>query len=61
MTNKELIEKLLTAQRLLDEVHYWANYKEGDSLLPRNETVRDAMSVADVAIDEALVALDYLE
>jgi hypothetical protein len=56
MTNSELIEKLQTAQRLLDEVYTWANNKEGE--LPRNESVRDSMSVADCAIYDALVSLE---
>ena len=56
MTNSELIEKLQTAQRLLDEVYTWANNKEGE--LPRNESVRDSMSVADCAIYDALTALE---
>jgi hypothetical protein len=58
MTKSELIEKLQMAQRLLDDVYYWANYKEGESVLPRNETVRDSMSVADCAIYDALEALE---
>lgn len=61
MTNKELIEKLETAQRLLSDVYHWADEKEGECVLPRNESVRDSMSVADCAIYDALVALDYLE
>jgi hypothetical protein len=56
MTNSELIEKLQTAQRLLDEVYTWANNKEGE--LPQNESVRDSMSVADCAIYDALVSLE---
>jgi hypothetical protein len=56
MTKSELIEKLQTAQRLLDEVYTWANNKEGE--LPRNESVRDSMSVADCAIYDALTALE---
>ena len=56
MLHNELIDKLQTAQRLLDEVYTWANNKEGE--LPRNESVRDSMSVADCAIYDALVALD---
>jgi hypothetical protein len=56
MTKSELIEKLQTAQRLLDEVYTWANNKEGE--LPQNESVRDSMSVADCAIYDALVALE---
>jgi hypothetical protein len=55
MTNKELVDKLEMAQRILDEVYTWANDKTGE--LPRNESVRDSMSVADCAIYDALVAL----
>lgn len=55
MTNKELVDKLELAQRILDEVYTWANDKTGE--LPRNESVRDSMSVADCAIYDALVAL----
>lgn len=58
MTRTELLNKLYEAQRLLDEVYYWANYKEGESVLPRNESVRDSMSVADCAIYDALTALE---
>jgi len=57
MTKSELIEKLQTAQRLLDDVYYWANYKEGESVLPRNESVRDSMSCADDCIYDALMAI----
>ena len=58
MTRTELLNKLYEAQRLLDEVYYWANYKENENMLPRNESVRDSMSVADCAIYDALVALE---
>ena len=58
MTKSELIDKLQRAQSILDEVYTWANYKEGESVLPRNESVRDSMSVADCAIYDALTALE---
>ena len=57
MTKTELLNKLYEAQRLLDEVYTWANEKDG-GVLPRNETVRDSMSVADCAIYDALTALE---
>lgn len=58
MTRTDLFNKLYEAQRLLDEVYTWANYKEDVGMLPRNESVRDSMSVADCAIYDALVALE---
>lgn len=61
MTNKELIEKLETAQRLLSDVYHWADEKEGECVLPRNENVRNLMSCADGCIYEALNDLDFLE
>lgn len=57
MTRTELLNKLYLAKRLLDEVHCWADEKDGGGL-PRNESVRDSMSVADCAIYDALVALE---
>ena len=57
MSHSELIDKLQRAQSILDEVYTWANNKEGE--LPRNESVRDSMSVADCAIYDALTALGY--
>ena len=39
---------------LLDAVYQWANETD-ESFLPKNEVVRDAMSVADCAIYDALV------
>jgi hypothetical protein len=56
MTNSELIDKLEMAKSILDEVYTWANFKVGE--LPRNEVVRDSMSVADCAIYDAMVALE---
>jgi hypothetical protein len=53
-SKQELIEKLQTAQNLLDAVYQWANETD-ESFLPKNEVVRDAMSVADCAIYDALV------
>jgi len=49
MTNKELVDKLELAQRILDEVYTWAS--------DRNDSVKESMSVADCAIYDALVAL----
>lgn len=57
MTRTELIDKLETAQKLLEEVYTWANENDG-GVLPRNESIRDSMSVADCAIYDALVALE---
>lgn len=57
MTRTELIEKLEQAQKLLEEVYTWANEKDG-GVLPRNEFVRDSMSIADCAIYDALVVLE---
>lgn len=57
MTNSELIEKLEQAQRLLSDVYHWADEQQA-GMLPKNETVRNAMSCADSCIYEALEALE---
>lgn len=57
MTRSELIGKLETAQKLLEEVYTWANENDG-GVLPRNESIRDSMSIADCAIYDALVVLE---
>ena len=59
MTNSELITKLEQAQYLLSEVYAWAGQPKAlGSYLPRNETLRNAVSSADTYICEALDELD---
>ena len=59
MTNSELITKLEQAQYLLSEIYPWAGQPRTlGSYLPRNETLRDAVSAADTYICEALDELD---
>jgi hypothetical protein len=63
MTNSELINKLMTAQKLLADVYHWSDSPlDGSSgHIKTNAEISRLMSCADSCIEDCLNELEYYE